>query len=391
MKIRCWKNLFVIGILTTSFASMQAEPLLEDGKVQEQRQDFSTYFSYKPSEIRELSEKNSNERMSNEELMKWDDITVDLSRKNPGSGASRMYAYLYTAQKEAAFLSYNSHGQFMGSVGPISEKVLKLFFPGVPHIDSDIYSESLAEIVFAKIKQRFDDESAEIRNFPLDENDPKLKEFPKPYVGLKTASCKPWLLKDPKQFMASRPPSQNDPYWMQQSEVVKQIAENVTEKQMKAVKFWAGESGPKSGNWMEIINEYMFSHDVPFSKIVCVRSVLAQAGIDIDIPLFYTKYTYLIKRPAIVNPTIHQHIEFPKHPSYPSGHSTWSSACATILTYYFPKEKDHWFEVAEEAGLSRIWGGIHYPIDHRGGWILGTHLGNMILQSPKVCIPSMKK
>jgi membrane-associated phospholipid phosphatase len=367
--------LFAFVILTASSLHSAQEPL----------QKLSTYFQYDQNEISELSKKNSTEKMSKEELIKWDEIAADLSAKNPASNVYCLYAYLYTAQKDAAFLSYNSHGQFIGSMGPLSAKVLQLFFPSVQLVTSDEYSDYLSTIIFAKIKARFDDERANMKSSPMDENDPMLKDLPKPYIGLKIASCKPWLLVDPTQFTAPKPPAQNDPYWVQQSEIVKQIAENATEEQIQKTKFWAKEAGPKSGDWMAIADDYMFSHDVPFSKIVCVRAILAQAGVDVDIAIFNTKYTYAIKRPSTVNPTIKQHIPFPKHPSYPSGHSTWSPACATILSYYFPNEKDHWFKLAEEAGQSRIWGGIHYPIDHKNGWNLGVQLGEAILQSPKLC------
>lgn len=376
MKITCWKGLFVLGMFLTCPATLSA---------QEHCKNSPAYFQYNASAIKELSQKQSDEQMSYEELIKWDEITADLVREDPSVNSASMYAYLYTAQKEAAFLSCKAHGQFMGSLGPISAQVLALFFSAAPQEKGDEYSEELAHIVFAKIQQRFEEERRQIKSFPIDEKDPRLKDLPQPYIGIKMASYKPWLLKDPKQFMASQPPLPNDPYWKQQSEIVKQAAKNVTKQQLEAAQFWAGRRGPKSGAWMAIVDDYMFSHNVPFSKIVCVRSTLAEAGVDIDIAIFYSKYTYVIKRPSTINPTIEQHIEFPKHPSYPSGHSTWSPACATILSYYFPEEKHYWFQLAEEAGYSRIWGGIHYPIDHQNGWALGVQLGKAILESPKLC------
>lgn len=352
---------------------------------QAQCKNLLTYFSYDRDAIRKLSDIGSEEWMDNEELMKWDEITKELSLKNPKVDTSRMYAYLYTAQRDAAFLSFIAHGEFVGSIGPVSYRVLQLFFPSVPRPElSDDYSDFLSNLVFTKIKERLDDENAHMRNFPIDENDPKLKELPKPYYGLNLASCKPWLLKDPTQFMAPPPPPQDDPYWMQQAEVVKKSAETSSDKQVEASKFWAGEKGSKSDT-RNIANDYMFGHNVSFSKAVCVRSVLAEAGIDANIALFFTKYTYVIKRPPMINPSIPQHVRFPKHPSYPSGHSTWFSVFAIILSHYFPNEKDHWFQMAEEAGQSRIWGGIHYPIDHKVGRELGTRLGNAILQSQKLC------
>lgn len=368
-------------IFFTSFITVSAEVIEKESKV------LQTYFQYNFDEIQGLSELGSEKKISNAELAEWDEITKNLSIKNPlDSDLTRMYAYLYTAQREVAFLSYNLKGEFIGSIGPISSKVLKLFFPDAPPIYSDNYSEKLAEIVLTKIKQRLDDENIQMRDFPIDKNNEKLKDLPQPYFGLKVASCKPWLLKDPKQFRPPSPPPQDNIYWIRQAEVVKEIAENATDKQKQSSKFWAGKSWPKSGDSIVILNDYLFSHNIPIAKILCVRSIIAEADVDVDIALFYSKYSYLIKRPSAVNPGVPQHIPLPKHPSYPSGHSTWFRAWATILTHYFPNEKKYWFQLAEESGLSRIWGGIHYPFDHQGGKILGEQLGEYILQSPKICL-----
>ncbi|WP_407928581.1 phosphatase PAP2 family protein [Alkalihalobacterium elongatum] len=53
----------------------------------------------------------------------------------------------------------------------------------------------------------------------------------------------------------------------------------------------------------------------------------------------------------------------PKHPAYPSGHATVSGAAAVILSYFFPAESRKIHDIAEEAALSRLYGGIHFPIE----------------------------
>jgi membrane-associated phospholipid phosphatase len=61
----------------------------------------------------------------------------------------------------------------------------------------------------------------------------------------------------------------------------------------------------------------------------------------------------------------------PNHPSYPSGHSCVSAAAATVLKELFPErgaEVDGW---VEEAGLSRLYAGIHYRFDITAGADLG--------------------
>lgn len=371
------QTLRLLGIFLTGILSF-AKPI-EASVLEAQCKYLPTYFSYTSEEIEELGQLDFTKTMSKEELVKWDDIIADLFDKHPNVDSYRLYAYLYTAQKEAAFLSYNAHGYFVGSIAPISIKVLTLFFTESLKIDSDPYSEKLAEIVFSKIKNRFEAENREIREFPISSDDPKLKDFLKPHRGLKRASYTPWILSDPKEFMAL-PLCQNDLFWINQAEIVKQYSDNCSREQIEIAKFWAGESDKKGSNLRVIANAYMFCHDIPFSKLVYVRALLEQAEIDVDIALFYSKYSYLIKRPWMVNPKIVPHVEQPHHPSYPSGHSTSSSAWATLLSYFFPENQDRWSFLAKEAGESRIFAGVHFPIDHEQGSALGIKLGNAILE-----------
>ena len=45
-----------------------------------------------------------------------------------------------------------------------------------------------------------------------------------------------------------------------------------------------------------------------------------------------------------------------------------------------PKEAAQWQYLGEEAGLSRIYGGIHYPSDERAGSQMGKRLGALAIQ-----------
>ena len=63
-------------------------------------------------------------------------------------------------------------------------------------------------------------------------------------------------------------------------------------------------------------------------------------------------------------------------PSYPSNHSTLSAARSEILAYLFPAHADFIRAVGKEAGDSRIWAGIHYPMDN----VAGVQLGRSVAQ-----------
>jgi membrane-associated phospholipid phosphatase len=79
-------------------------------------------------------------------------------------------------------------------------------------------------------------------------------------------------------------------------------------------------------------------------------------------------------------------------PDYTSGHSTFSGAAATILTgllgdnYQFStgsldlpgikRNFSSFSQAAEEAGVSRIYGGIHFQSANRDGLSSGRALGD---------------
>jgi len=96
----------------------------------------------------------------------------------------------------------------------------------------------------------------------------------------------------------------------------------------------------------------------------------------------------------------------PSFPGYVSGHSTFSRAAAEIMTQYTGSEffpgglggftiEPGWlkfddgptepitlqwatyFDAADEAGLSRLYGGIHVAVDDYGGRIMGATCGEL--------------
>ncbi|WP_173238283.1 vanadium-dependent haloperoxidase [Legionella antarctica] len=344
-----------------------------------------TYFTYK-GEQAALNNLHSSQKMTAHTTKKWDGIMFDLvkSHKLGDATASRIYAYLYTAQRDAAFLSHNNKHRFMGSLDPISAEVLCLFFPkNCPHIKfqvkTDPYSNELAKIVLKKIKL----------HMILDTKQQKLSaEKPggdhwagsKPYFGQEVGSWKPWIIDSPQQFLAPKPNAQ---LWQDELRQTEQALQNITPNQTKAVVFWAGNPSTITppGIWLTFANEYIEEEHVSFSKALFVRSVLAMGIADSVIAVFYSKYTYWIKRPFMLNPNIYTVMPTPNHPSYPAGHSTISATAAVILSYFFPKNTQNWWEKADEASSSRVWGGIHFPVDAKEGLILGRKVGNTVIQA----------
>jgi undecaprenyl-diphosphatase len=61
----------------------------------------------------------------------------------------------------------------------------------------------------------------------------------------------------------------------------------------------------------------------------------------------------------------------PHDATFPSGHAATSFAAATILTAAAPRFAPLWFLLALAIGFSRVYVGVHYPLDVVGGAALG--------------------
>jgi hypothetical protein len=70
----------------------------------------------------------------------------------------------------------------------------------------------------------------------------------------------------------------------------------------------------------------------------------------------------------------------PRHPAYPSGHSTYSAAASEVLSYFFPDYAGEFDDLADNAGLARLWAGIHWRSDHTAGQALGRFVARRLLK-----------
>jgi hypothetical protein len=50
----------------------------------------------------------------------------------------------------------------------------------------------------------------------------------------------------------------------------------------------------------------------------------------------------------------------------------------------YPQDSAHWRYLGEEAGLSRIYAGIHYPSDERAGNQMGKSLATLAIQRDRL-------
>lgn len=68
-------------------------------------------------------------------------------------------------------------------------------------------------------------------------------------------------------------------------------------------------------------------------------------------------------------------VAVPGDSSFPSGHTSTSFACATVLSFFVPRAAPAFYLLALAIGFSRIYVGVHWPLDVLGGAVLGLAVG----------------
>ena len=158
---------------------------------------------------------------------------------------------------------------------------------------------------------------------------------------------------------------------------VKSYTSNPTRENIAIVNYWADGAGTHTppGHWNQIAEKYII--DAKMSEVRAARNyaLLNSAMMDAAISCWYTKSYFYVPRPSQVDNSIKTLTGLPNFPSYTSGHSTFSAAACTVLSYIFPDGASSFKSQANEASRSRLLGGIHYRMDCDGGLKIGEAVG----------------
>ena len=76
-------------------------------------------------------------------------------------------------------------------------------------------------------------------------------------------------------------------------------------------------------------------------------------------------------RPTVRYPQPHALVGVPGGHSFPSGHAAIGFACAGVLSWLVPRWWPAFFLLAVAIAWSRVYVGVHYPLDVLGGAVLG--------------------
>jgi membrane-associated phospholipid phosphatase len=154
-----------------------------------------------------------------------------------------------------------------------------------------------------------------------------------------------------------------------------------TPEQEAAVHFWAGGAGTvtPAGLWITIARDLIVRDGLDAGAAARVLALTSVAMFDAFICCWDAKFTYWMARPVTVDPSLNVLIPTPPFPSYTSGHATISAAAATVLSSLFPAEAPTLLVQALEARNSRLWAGIHFPIDNEVGAAGGAMVGRLVI------------
>jgi membrane-associated phospholipid phosphatase len=210
---------------------------------------------------------------------------------------------------------------------------------------------------------------------------PTPPAFVDPPLDPLAGTWRTWILASGDALRPAPPAPYGSPGWQAELDAVRDAVARRTPDQEAAARFWAGGPGTvtPSGLWTEIARDLITGHglDLPHAARVLALTTVAMA--DAFVCCWDAKYAYWTARPITADPGLAVLFPTPPFPSYTSGHSTISAAAATVLGHLFPANEAALAARAEEAKQSRLWAGIHFPIDNDVGAVGGRLVGRLVV------------
>jgi hypothetical protein len=231
---------------------------------------------------------------------------------------------------------------------------------------------------------------------------------------------RPFTMTSGSQFRPAGPPDiQSEQFKAELAEVRSLGSLNSTTRtadQTEIAKFWA--DGPGSftppGHWNQIAQGIAVEKHNTLQENARLFALVNLAVADAGIVAWDAKYTYNQFRPIqgirqgatdgsavgwTLDPTWTPLLTTPNFPDYISGHSTFSGAGSTILAALYgdhvafsttsplpelagvTRSFSSFSQAADEAGRSRIYGGIHWESSNQDGLTVGRQLGNYVVRN----------
>ena len=226
----------------------------------------------------------------------------------------------------------------------------------------------------------------------------------------------PFAMVNAQQFRPAAPPALDSDVWARDYNLTKDLGAATsgvrTEEQTAMARFWADGAGTVTppGHWNVIARDVAGQRGTTLEENARLFALLNLAEADAAIVSWDCKYQFEFWRPvtAIRNGDLDARedtvkdaewtplLVTPPFPEYTSGHSTFSSAGAAILAAFFggddvafttesedlpgvTRSFPSFSAAASEAGMSRIYGGIHFLSANLAGLSSGSELGAYVV------------
>ncbi|CAN7511500.1 phosphatase PAP2 family protein [Mesorhizobium amorphae] len=198
-------------------------------------------------------------------------------------------------------------------------------------------------------------------------------------VNVTVPNWKPIVLTAADEFRPPAPPDCQSPAVKAETDAIRQF-ERKFPNSYKAF-YWQSPSGLFT-DWYDYASKWMFEDKTDSNPPRAARAYAMLAAIHFDAFIASNdgKFAYWYLRPNMLDPSITPLFAVPPFPSYPSNHSTLSTARSEVLAYLFPSHADFIRKVGKEAGDSRIWAGIHYEMDNQAGVALGKAVAGKFIE-----------
>jgi membrane-associated phospholipid phosphatase len=322
---------------------------------------------------------------------------------NGQAAASRILTYLSIAQHRAALAAEagkdgSTHPSVSVAIGAASVVVLSQFYPLSAatletQFDADLASqgwpgrknqdatsgEAVGRAVGAAVLAQAATDNYLAVVPPTQPPGPgKWVPLPNPVRSL--FGVRPFFLTSADQIRPGPPPAFGSAEYLAALAEIRGISDTRTTEQVSIAQTWAFGAAPFTAGAENLIADQLLAeHHRDEKDAARILAYANAAAFDAQIACWDAKFFYYFIRPTQADPAITVAVPLPNHPSYPSGHACITGAIMSVLMDAFPSERDRLQEIIEIAGLSRMYGGIHYRFDIDAGGAIGRQAAALAL------------
>lgn len=368
----------------------------------------------------------------------WLDQTMELVSRRPKDppSSSRSYGYVSAAMEDAVLAAYHwkyeydraapdgvdatdpSYPSEHAAIAGAASRLIAHLYPEYPKARLDERAEDVAQARVASGANYPSDVAAGLKlgreiaeryiakakadgyTRKWDGRRPRGPEHWEPPPGstgqpiqVLAGTWKTWLLDPVDRFQPPAPPKYASKQFIANARDVMRVKDELTPQQKKLAKFW--EAGPgtalPAGVWNRVVIAYVRDKELSVPRQARLFALLNVAMSDAGAAAWNAKFQTGWWDPRPINAirdlgldkTWEPYLGTPLFPAYPSGTSSYSGAAGEVLAHLFPGDAKMWRARAVQAGMSRLWGGVHWRIDVEQGLKMGRRVGGLVVDRAK--------